>query len=61
MSCDSQVAEVVLSLSDFNPVAKTAPNPDLLCEMMRGAPTGNDQKRFRVSEPRGGRWGRERL
>lgn len=33
MSRDSQVAEVALSLSDFNPAAKMAPNPDLLCEM----------------------------
>ncbi len=38
MSCDSQVAEVALSLSDFNPAAKMAPNPDLLSEMRQGAP-----------------------
>lgn len=37
MSRDSQVAEVALSLSDFNPVAKKAPNADLLCEMRQGA------------------------
>lgn len=37
MSRDSQVAEVALSLSDSNPEAKMAPNPDLLCEMRRGA------------------------
>lgn len=36
-SRDSQVAEVALSLSDFNPVAKMAPNPDLLSEMRQGA------------------------
>lgn len=38
MSCDSQVAEVALSLSDFNPAAKMAPNPALLSEMRQGAP-----------------------
>lgn len=37
VSCDSQVAEVALSLSDFNPAAKMAPNPDLLSEMRQGA------------------------
>lgn len=37
MSHDSQVAEVALSLSDFNPVAKMAPNPALLCPMRQGA------------------------
>lgn len=37
VSRDSQVAEVALSLSDFNPAAKMAPNPDLLSEMRQGA------------------------
>lgn len=37
MSRDPQVAEVALSLSDFNPSAKMAPNPDLLFEMRQGA------------------------
>lgn len=37
MSRDLQVAELALSLSDFNPVAKMAPNPDLGFEIRQGA------------------------
>lgn len=37
VSHDSQVTEGALSLSDFNPGAKTAPNADPLSEMRQGA------------------------
>lgn len=37
VSRDLQVAEVALSLSDSNPAAKMAPNPDLLSDMRQGA------------------------